>query len=131
MAVDFDFSDFLKLADSLNEAAGKALEAAKPVVAKGAMNVKQSMRDDMAASAHFGQVARSISYDTRSGATFVEAEVGPITKGKTVGDLAHFAYFGGAHGGGNTVRDPQGNLDDEAPKFLAALGDALGKVLDD
>jgi hypothetical protein len=40
--------------------------------------------------------------------------------------LAHFAYFGTPNGGGNTVRDPQGNADDEAPNFVQALGDVAG-----
>jgi hypothetical protein len=130
MALHFDTSDFDRLADDLIRAAGKAVEAAKPVVAKGAMNVKQSMREDMDRSAHFRQVVKSISYDTSEGPSFAEAEIGPVTEGRTVGDLAHFAYFGAPNGGGRTVRDPQENADDEAPKFVAALNKALGKVFD-
>jgi hypothetical protein len=126
---DLDVSGLNQFADELGSAAGKLLEGVRPVVAKGALNVKTSMRADMAGSEHFKQVARSITYDTRQGVGWVEAEVGPVTEGATVGDLAHIAYFGGVRGGGGTVRDPQGNLDDEAANFEKALTDVVGDLL--
>ena len=55
------------------------------------------------------------------------AEIGPATGGRVVGDLAHLAYFGGANGGGGTVRDPEVHLEAEAPN----LEEYAGKVLDD
>lgn len=123
-----DVGDLLRFGDDLVSAADGLLGRVKPVVAKGALNVKTSMQDDMKQSDHFKQVARSITYDVRDGQSFVEAEIGPKTAGQTVGDLAHLAYFGGAHGGGGTVRDPQGALDDEADNFERALGDVLWDI---
>lgn len=123
--LDIDLSDLTRFGDDLVSAASNLLGLVKPVVARGAYQVKQSMQEQMKGSPHFKQVAPSITYDTRAGTTWVEAEVGPKTAGQVVGDLAGFAYFGGAHGGGNTVRDPQDDLDEEAPKFEKALGDAL------
>lgn len=125
---DLDLSDLTDFGDHLVASVDDLLDAVKPVVAKGALNVKTSMREQMEQSEHFAQVAPSITYDTREGATWVEAEIGPKTAGQVVGDLAHLAYFGGAHGGGGTVRDPQVDLDEEEPKFAAGLSAALGKA---
>jgi len=125
---DLDVSDLTKFGDELVAAADGLLAKVKPVVAKGALNVKTQMVKDMKASAHFKQVAHTIGYDdieVDDGA--VEANVGPATEGQVVGDLAHLAYFGGAHGGGGTVPDPQTALDDEAPKFE----DALTKIVNE
>lgn len=126
---DLDLSDLLKFGDELVASADGLLDAVKPVVARGGLNVKQSMQADMRESTHFGQVAHTITYDTRTGAGWVEAEVGPVTAGQVVGDLAHLAYFGGAHGGGGTVRDPQNALDEEADNFEQALGKVIGGLL--
>lgn len=98
-------------------------------IAKGALNIKTGMRSDLAQSAHFGQAASSVTYDTRQGMSFAEAEIGPETAGQVVGDLAHFAWFGGANGGGGTVRDPQAVLDEEAPRLESALGDVLDRLI--
>lgn len=129
MTFDVDASQVLALAADLKAAADDLVGAIKPAIAKGALNVKNAMRDDMAASAHFRQVARTITYDARAGQTWAEAEVGPVTAGQTVGDLAHIAYFGGARGGGGTVRDPQDAADDEAPRLEAAITAIIGDLL--
>lgn len=129
-AVEADLTELDAFGDELAASADQLLDAVKPVVAQGAMDVRTAMRADIAASPHFKQVARAITYDTRTGAGWVEAEIGPKTAGAVVGDLAHLAYFGGAHGGGGTVRDPQEALDDEAPYFEQALGDVLANLLE-
>lgn len=123
----FDASDFDALARDLSAAAAAdLLGQVESSVKAEAGNVKEAMRADMAASRHFGQVAHVIDYDIDRFTEHVRAEIGPRTAGKTVGDLAHFAYFGGARGGGGTVPDPEIHLD--------AAGDSLeeyvGKILD-
>lgn len=125
-AVEFDVSEILAFGRELSRV--DVVSKIRPVVAKGALQVKTGMRADMAASRHFGQVARSITYNTREGVGWAEAEVGPVTAGRTVGDLAHLAYFGGVNGGGGTVRDPQEVLDAEAPRFFKAIEDIVGSL---
>lgn len=127
--IAFDISGLSELVADLESAADRVLAEVKPVVAKGAVNVKTAMRDDLASSTHFKQVARSVTYDTRSGRDWVEAEIGPVTAGAVVGDLAHIVYFGGARGGGATVRDPLLAALDEAPRFEKALSEAMGTLL--
>jgi hypothetical protein len=124
MRIDVDARDAFRAAADLAGFADELAGAVKPVVAKAAVNVKATMQDDMRESAHFRQVATRISYDIRAGQGWAEAQIGPNTEGATVGDLAHFAYFGGANGGGGTVRDPLDAAMEEAPafeKYMAAL----------
>ena len=128
-AFDIDVSGLDALARELAEVGGSVMAEVRPVVAKGALNIKTTMRDDLAKSAHFGQVARSVTYDTKAGQSFASAEIGPVTAGQTVGDLAHFAYFGGANGGGGTVRDPQEALNEESPRFVDAVSDVIDRLL--
>ena len=116
-----DVSELRKLASDLSNAPKLVRSEARAVVAKGALNIKNQMRDEAANSRHF-RFAHTISYDLKVGGDTIEAEIGPETGG--VGSLAGFAYFGGVNGGGGTVPDPQGALDAEAPnveKYLDAL----------
>lgn len=122
-----DVSELRKLASDLSSAPKLVRSEARGVIAKGALNIKDQMRDEVARSRHF-KFAHTVSYDLKVGGDTIEAEVGPETGG--VGSLAGFAYFGGVNGGGGTVPDPQGALDAEAPnveKYLDALvAKALG-----
>lgn len=126
---DVDVSEVLALAGDMRDASEQLVGQIRPAIAQSAGNVKDAMRDDMAASRHFRPVAGSITYDTRLGVTWAEAEIGPVTAGATVGDLAHIAYFGGAHGGGGTVRDPIDAANDEAPALERAITAIIGDIL--
>lgn len=126
---DFDVSELTALGRELAVAGDSIMGKVRPVVSKGALNVKNGMREDMSGSAYFARVASSITYETRDGVGWAEAEVGPVTAGRTVGDLAHIAYFGGFPAGGGTVRDPQAVLDEEAPRFEKAITDVIEGLL--
>lgn len=103
-----------------------------PVVNKGALNIKTTMRADAQASPHFKGIARSIGYDITTasfgGDGVIQSEIGPAHGHGEAGNLANIAYWGGAHGGGG-VRDPQAALDEEAPRFEKALYDATEDLL--
>ena len=129
MTIEIDLSELTMFGRDLERSGVDIVKGVKPVVAKGALNVKNGMRADMAGSGHFGQVASSITYETRDGVGWAEAEVGPVTAGRTGGRLAHRAYLGGAPGGGGTVRDPQVVLDEEAPRFEKAITDVIEGLL--
>lgn len=103
----FDASDFVALSRDLDRAADGLLDEVQKTVARSAGNVKATMREDMRRSRSFRQVAEVIDYDLDRFTSSVRAEVGARTAGKGVGDLAHFAYFGGSPGGGGTVPDPE------------------------
>lgn len=124
MAVDV--SELRKLATDLSSAPKLVKSEARGVVAKGALNIKNQMRDEVARSRHF-RFAHTISYDLKVSGDTIEAEIGPEPGG--AGSLAGFAYFGGINGGGGTVPDPQGALDAEAPNVEKYLDALVAKVL--
>lgn len=124
-----DTVGFGDLARDLRKASAHVGRELVPVAKKGAGNVKDGMRNDMRKSRHFGQVASSISYDVERTPVKVEAEIGPETGGRVVGDLAHIAYFGGINGGGGTVRDPEFHAHEEAPRFEKAVADVVDGLL--
>ena len=132
MSIEIDTGD---LDGWLDASVAKLRGAIRPVVSKGALNVKTAMQKDLRESLYFKQVALAVNYETSDDKDGVEAEIGPGTekvigggKHRTPGNLAHLAYFGGARGGGGTVRDPQLAAEDEADAFEKFLGDALGGV---
>lgn len=129
-SIAFDGSEIRALAADLQAAGSGVAGVVRPIVHKGAMNIKKQMREEMQASAHFRPVAKAIDYSMHGGMVFgvgvIEAEIGP--RRGSPGSLANIAYWGSARGGG-TVPDPQGALDAEVPGFEKALGDALGDLL--
>jgi hypothetical protein len=125
----FDAHEVRQYAADLRRASQRVVNQTPAVVKKGAVNVGAQLREEMEASPSFAPLAPSITFDLQGGG--FGAEIGPVKsyggrRGLGVG--ANIAYFGGAHGGGGTVPDPQGALDDEAPRMEKALLDLLGEV---
>ena len=118
MAVD-DFSQLDAFAAVLVLAIPAIQPKVKAVVSKGALNIKKQLREEAEKSLHFKGVAWTISYDITEDAGEVGAEIGP--EKKAAGNLGNIAYFGGVHGGGATLPDPQLALEVEADRFIAAL----------
>lgn len=131
MSIQFDMSEVRELIGDFSQVPQEMARIAKPIVAEGANNIKNQLRDEMegrltpVSTAVGDQIARTISYDLTDGG--FAAEIGPRKEG--AGNLANIAYFGGAFGGGGTVPDPRGALEAEAPKFMDALADAAAEVL--
>lgn len=128
MATPFEVTGLRELTSDLLDAPGEIAVEVRNVVAKGALNIKTQLRADMARSRSFKGVTPAIAYDLEYDANSVAADIGPSSEPGSPGNLANIAYFGGSRGGG-TVPDPQIALDDEEPRFLAALEDALGGAL--
>ena len=128
-----DTSDLGRLADDLATIPARLVPKVKPIVARSAMEVKKIMRADAGKSPHFKQLARTINYDLNvfefAGDASIEAEIGPDKGVAGAASLAGIAYFGGAHGGGGTIRDPVDALLEVAPDFVEYLGQAVDGVL--
>ena len=120
MAVD-DFSELEHLARSFEQSVSTMDPKVTAVVSKGALNIKNQLRKEAEKSPYFKRFGWTISYDLVSGPGGAEAEIGPSSEDKSPGNIANIAYFGGAHGGGASIPDPQGALDAEADRFMAAL----------
>lgn len=121
--VQVDVSEVRQLVADMREIPAELARHVRPAVAKGALNIKNQLRDEWKKSTHF--TGAPINYDIEDDG--YSAEIGPEHKG--AGNLANIAYFGGSNGGGGTVPDPEGALNAEAPKFEKALGDILEDLL--
>lgn len=108
---------------SLGKVSARIVDEAHKVVTHAAVNVKQTMREDVEASRSFRRIAPTIGFDQVG----LSAVVGP--EKRRAGNLGVIAYFGGAHGGGGTVRDPQRAADEEAPRMERALLNLLDGLL--
>lgn len=126
MSVVVDSSELRDFAVDVRRLPASLSRHLLPVVHRGAVRVKESMRRDLQASSNAGfqYVARTVNYDVVEGAGGVAAEIGPT---KPDGALANIAYFGSYKGGG-TVRDPVKALEDEAPKFEKAILDVVEQL---
>ncbi len=128
-----DASELGTLADDLMKIPSRLTPKIKPIVAKSALEVKKIMRADAAKSPHFKQIAPTINYDLKvfefAGDASIEAEIGPDKGVGGAASLAGIAYYGGARGGGGTVRDPVDALLEVAPDFLEYIGQAVDGVL--
>ena len=112
----WDASELDVLAADLDKASAVVAVSVRQIIAKGAVNIKKQLREEMGASAHFGQAARSITYDMTGSGDEIVAEVGPTKT--AAGPLANIAYFGTSRGGG-TVPDPMGALQAEGVRTVA------------
>ena len=119
--VSIDAHEVRELAADFTRVPGELARHAIPVLSKGALNIKNQMRESFEASgnAGFRFVGRTVSYDLTTDGSEYSAEIGPD---KPSGALANVAIFGTPRGGG-TVADPREALDAEAPRFEKALAD--------
>lgn len=119
--VSIDAHEVRELAADFTRIPGELSRHAIPVLSKGALNIKNQMRESFEASgnAGFRFVGRTVSYDLHTEGNELSAEIGPT---KPEGALANVAIFGTPRGGG-TVADPREALEAEAPRFEKALAD--------
>ncbi len=117
-----DASDVFKLAADLRRSGVVVAAGVKPVVAKGALNIKADWRKSWSGIRHAPHLPQSITYDTTIGRGGVEAEIGP-DEAIGQGFLGRVIHDGGAH---NAPR-PAGYeaLAREEPRFVAALAALL------
>jgi len=124
--MSIDAGEVRALAEDMRRVDSRMSRHVRPVVERGAVQIKNDLQAEMRKSRHFAPVARGISYDMRSPGGAYEAEIGP-EKGSP-GSLANIAYFGDSLGAG-TVEDPTAALEREAPKFADALADLAADLV--
>mgnify|MGYP003606641375 FL=1 len=120
-------ADLTSLIAALAKAPDEATNAARAVVAKGALNVKNDLNQQAADSPHFKGVAGTVTYDVTVHRHSITAEIGPDMH-KRGGTLGHIFFLGGANGGGGTG-DIDAPLREEEPKMVKFLVDAMGRLL--
>lgn len=122
--MSMDFSEVDALAKQLDVDGEAIKKKVPPVVRKGALNIKDGMRQDAQNGGHYKHFNRSITYDETNGG--MGAEIGP-DKGLVQGALGNILYFGTSK---NTpVLNLQGPLEKETPRFERALADVAEDIL--
>ncbi|PXY20881.1 hypothetical protein [Prauserella muralis] len=123
MRVEVTTQGVAKLAADLEDVPDEKGPELRRVVARGALNVKEELRDNARSSGTYKHFHRSISYDMVGD---LEAEIGP-DKGRVQGALGNLLYFGRRDTA--PVLNLTAPLHNEAPRFEQALADAAGDVL--
>lgn len=125
--VEIDTTELARFAADLGRVAGDAVPKVEDVTKKAAQNIKDAMVEDAQASKHFKGIGRTITYDRAYGIGFVGYEIGPDRARGGQAPLAGVAYTGGANGGGGSL-DADAPLQQEVPRFMAALDEILGGI---
>ncbi|MGC5019015.1 hypothetical protein [Micromonospora sp. DT47] len=102
----------------LESAAEDAVDEAKKVVSKGALNIKKDARRFASGIRHAPSYPYSIGYDTKVSGSSVSAEIGP-DKDKRQGALGNILEYGTVNNAPFAHLGPA--LDIEGPKFVAAV----------
>lgn len=106
-------------------AASNAPGEVTKIIEVGARKIQKQLQADMRKSSYFKGAARNISYDMDTAGGNIAAEIGPETGRGRPGAISNIAYFGGANGGGGTVRDPELALTAEGAIVSQLIADAL------
>lgn len=121
MRIYVDASEVRALARDLEPS--DRLPEFRKVVSRGALNIKNGLRDDAKSNGSYRHFYRSISYDMVGD---LEAEIGP-DKNKVQGALGNILYFGTSKNAPEL--NIMGPLDREEPRFVQALGDVAEDLL--
>lgn len=123
---EFDVSDVYEFALGLDKDASDVEKSMRPVLQKGALNIKTEMQEQASGHPRFRYLPAAISYDTTVTRSEIRAEIGP-DKDKRGGAIANLLYFGTSKHG--AVLDINGPLDHEEPRFIKAIENAIEDLL--
>lgn len=118
----------LELADAWDEAAATADDKLRPVVSKGALNIKKETQAKWAGARYAPTLFRAVSYDLDDKGGAIGAEIGPDKQRSPAGPLGVFYEYGDQRTAPQPALNPA--LDAEAPRFEQAAGDAAEKLAD-
>lgn len=122
--MEVDFSQVDRLADELMAVPAEVEPKVRKVVARGALNVKNTMRDAARSGGSYRHFHQSISYDVLAGG--MAAEIGP-DKGRIQGALGNILYFGTSKNAPQL--DIMSGLHRESPRLERALIDVVEDIL--
>jgi hypothetical protein len=118
----------LALADASDEAAARADEVLKPVVSLGALQIKKETQAKWAGHRHAPTLPAAVSYDLDEKGGALGAEIGPDKERSPAGPLGTIYEYGTPRNAPRPALNPA--LDNEAPRFEQAAGDAAEKLAD-
>lgn len=114
-------------ADDLDRLADTIVDEARPVMSKGALNVKTQWRQLWSHHPRIRHLPWQITYDLGSDETDAWAVIGPVSDPGTQGPLGNIIEDGTLH----SAPIPGGRpaMDAEAPRLERALADLGEKIL--
>jgi hypothetical protein len=118
----------LELADDFDESAATADEKLRQVVSRGAYNIKKETQAKWAGARYAPTLSAAVSYDLDEKGGALGAEIGPDKQRSPAGPLGVFYEYGDARTAPQPALNPA--LDNEAPRFEQAAGDAAEKLAD-
>lgn len=127
--IDFDTGDLIKLSVDMGRTPVVTAAAARAVVQKGSLNIKNQMISEATSVLGSGSARyfpQSITYETRELATSATGIIGP-DKARVQGALGNLLYFGTSRDA--PVLNLLGPLEAEEPRFIAALLAAAEKAM--
>ena len=120
-SIDLDMAEVERLSASIGKASAAMVAAARAVVAKGALNIKNDARSRVSTDPTWKRLAHTINYDQVG----LSAVVGYDDEGQ--GELAGIAEFGSSRHAPHPALMPAAKA--EAPRFEKALLDDVTKAL--
>jgi hypothetical protein len=111
-----------------DEAAARADEVLKPVVSLGALQIKKETQAKWAGHRHAPTLPAAVSYDLDEKGGALGAEIGPDKERSPAGPLGTIYEYGTPRNAPRPALNPA--LDNEAPRFEQAAGDAAEKLAD-
>lgn len=125
----FDTREVHELAQVLGQAADGAAKDVRPVVQKGALNIKTDARRRASGLSHAPRYPQSITYDSHETRTGAWAEIGPdVEKEGLQGYLGNVLEFGTTNNAPHPHIMPAAER--EEPRFIKALEDVAVEGLE-
>ncbi|MBX6360100.1 MAG: hypothetical protein IRZ03_08475 [Acidobacterium ailaaui] len=121
--MSIDFTQVERLADDLEDVPEEVRPKFSKVIEKGALNIKNGMRQDASGHPTYRHFPLSITYDMTGD---YSAEIGP-DKGRIQGALGNILYFGTSKNA--PVLDINGPLHKEEPRLADAIADVAEDIL--
>ena len=117
-----------ELAAAWDEAAESADEKLRPVVSRGALNIKKATQAKWAGARYAPTLSAAVSYDLDEKGGALGAEIGPDKQRSPAGPLGTIYEYGTPRTAPQPALNPA--LDAEAPRFENAAGDVAEKIVD-
>jgi len=124
--IDFDASDMDALGADLARAAVEHPRRVRPIVQRGALNVKKDAQARSSGLAHAPHYPQAITYETSESPGKIEAVIGP-DKDRTQGALGNILEFGTSKNPPIPHLLPAAKA--EEPRYIKAIQDVAEDIL--
>lgn len=125
--IRIDVTELEQLADDLGRIPMSVVKESRPILKKGATELKKKYRQQATGHPYFRHLPRTIDYTGTVTATGIRYEVG-VNKSKYSGPLGNIFFFGVPRTA--AIGDLMGPLEEEAGALEKHLGDMATRILE-